>query len=260
MYKLIVALLAIIICPQSISAEPRATLVYGKAGNTHDAGIRASLLESRIADDTVAFINDSFKLGKPLKFLFGADDGPGFDPQTFEILMPYDFVDEVQFRFESANYDKTGVSANQATMDAIVHTLFHELAHALIAMYDLPVLGKEEDAADSLAVVLLIEYFENGAETAISAADLFGLESEDRDVLENPDFWDTHSLDLQRYYATMCQVYGSDPETYASLPRETELDEERADRCIDEYANLYRSWFKLLKPHLKKAAQLPQES
>ena len=40
----------------------------------------------------------------------------------------------------------------------------HEMGHALIDLYDLPVLGKEEDAADSVATVFLTRAVGNGAE------------------------------------------------------------------------------------------------
>jgi hypothetical protein len=140
-------------------------------------------------------------------------------------------------------------------MDALLHTLFHELGHALVTMYEIPVLGKEEDAVDGLADVLLIEYVENGREMAISAADLFDLESEDRVELSEEDFSDEHSLDLQRFYNTLCHVYGSDPETYKALPEETGLADDRTDSCVEEYNLLYNDWLALLKPYMKNTRE-----
>ncbi len=140
-----------------------------------------------------------------------------------------------------------------------MHTLFHELAHALISIYELPVIGKEEDAADGLASVLLIEFFEDGQEIAISAADLFDLESDDKEIFED-DFWNEHSLDAQRFYSTLCHVYGSEPEKYGYLVEQSAFSEERAELCIEEYEILSSSWFGLLKPYIKhnKALQRKQ--
>ncbi|HPY42528.1 MAG TPA: DUF4344 domain-containing metallopeptidase, partial [Thiolinea sp.] len=151
-------------------------------------------------------------------------------------------------------YEETGVSAQDAMLDAVQHTLFHELAHALIAMYDLPIVGKEEDAADNLATVLLIEYLDDGAEVAISAADLFDLEGEDVKELSEADFWDEHSLDTQRYYTTMCHIYGSDPKKYKDVKVDAGFDKERAETCSDDYELVRENWFKLLKPIMKNPA------
>lgn len=182
---------------------------------------------------------------------FGYEDGPLYDPTTNQIHIPYDFISEVQQRFDKAEYQQSGVSIDEATQDALLHTLFHELAHALISIYELPIVGKEEDAADSLATFLLIELFEDGQEIAISAADLFDLESTDRDVLEDEDFWGEHSLDEQRFFATLCHVYGSAPDQYDSLIEVGYLSEDHTERCIEEYEQLTFSWTQLLDPHLK---------
>ncbi|MCW9000601.1 MAG: DUF4344 domain-containing metallopeptidase, partial [Kangiellaceae bacterium] len=65
-------------------------------------------------------------------------------------------------------------------------------------------------------------------EIALSAADLFYLESEDRTELDEQDFWGEHSLDLQRYYSTLCHVYGSDPDKYKAILEQDYFSEYRA--------------------------------
>lgn len=237
------------------------TTVYAKGNAISSFTKPTSNIETRIKNDlenegdieTVTdFINDYFILSEDLIFVIGGKDGPAYDPETNEILIPYNFITEIKNRFVKAKYKETGVTAKEATKDALMHTLFHEFAHAIIAMHELPVLGKEEDAADSLAAFLLIDYFENGQEIAISAADLFDLESDDIKTFEEADFWDEHSLDAQRYYSTLCHVYGSDPDTYAHMLEEDTFSEDRADLCIEEYENLSRSWLTILKPVMKK--------
>ncbi len=238
----------------SAFAENQARLIYDMPANKLEAGIEKEIRQSGEMEDVVAFINDLFRLPmpKPLDFKLGGKEGPLYDDKSNEILIPYTFIQEVRSRFRAADYSETGVSVEEATMDALTHTLFHELAHALIYIYKLPVLGKEEDAADGLASVLLIEFFEDGAEMAISAADLFDLESDDIESFEAEDFLDEHSLDLQRFYTTLCHVYGSDPAKYAYLRKETGFSEDRADLCIDEYENISRSWLFLLKPYMQQ--------
>lgn len=247
----ILVLLCLFFASGVVFAEQKASVVYEQAPGEQMSSIRKTLESSEVIDDVVDFLNEKFRLKQPLKIIFGGDDGPLYDPGTNRILVPYSFVDEIGQRFEAADYAKTGVNVDDAVMDSLMHTLFHEIGHALIPMYDLPVLGKEEDAVDGLATILLIEYFEQGEEIALSAADLFSLESEDVQVFSHEDFWDEHSLDIQRYYSTLCYIYGSDPDKYAHLKEDAELSDDRAELCIEEYDNAVDSWFTLLESHIK---------
>lgn len=232
-------------------AGNEASVVYETPADKYEATIEKQIRVSGVASDIAAFINEQYQLTEPLVFIFGGIDGPLYDPNSNEILIPYTFIEDVRRRFKSVEYSETGVSITDATLDSVMHTLFHELAHALISTYEIPVVGKEEDAADSLASVLLIEFFDDGAEIAISAADLFDLESEDIEEFEEEDFWGEHSLDAQRFYSTLCHVYGSDPEKYAYIKKDAGFSEQRAELCIDEYESISRSWFVLLKPYFK---------
>jgi hypothetical protein len=206
--------------------------------------------------DVITLMNEEFTFSKPLTIIFGANDGPLYDPARNDILIPYTFLDDVEQRFNAVGYpddnqDKTNLdNLTQAVMDVVIHTLFHELAHALIATYELPIVGREEDAADNLAVVLSIEYFENGAEIAISAAELFYLEGDEITEFDEADFWDEHSLDLQCYYATLCHVYGSDDTQYTYLLEEAGFSDEHGELCISDYERMANNWLTLLAAYL----------
>ncbi|EPJ52337.1 MAG: hypothetical protein OFPI_14070 [Osedax symbiont Rs2] len=209
---------------------------------------KANTIES--ITSVVDFFNQFFSLEQTIELLVGGEDGPLYNGDG-QIQLPYSFVEEIEYRFTQAQYQETGVSVSQAVADSLKHTLIHEFAHAVIHLEQIPVVGREEDAADSLASVLLIDFFAGGQEIVISAADLFDLESSDSEVVTEEDYWDEHSLDSQRFYAAMCHVYGSDPQGYADIPEQLELSAERAELCIEEYSALSRSWQQLLQPVLK---------
>ena len=81
--------------------------------------------------------------------------------------------------------------------------LFHELGHALIHTLNLPVLGREEDAADTLAIAGLligeIERFQQDLlERLIVISDEWLLEWNESE--NQSAFWDSHSLEIQRFY------------------------------------------------------------
>ena len=228
-------------------------LINYQAPNNQQDKASLKLLKNESINELVAdTINDLFIIPEPLSITYNTQHGPEYDAETRRILMPYFFIQEVKQRFIDDNYSESGVPINDAIMDVVIHTLLHELAHALIDIYDLPIVVKEEDAADSLATMLLIEFFEDGQEIAITAADLFDLESGNTQSFAEADFWDEHSLDVQRYYNTLCAVYGSAPEDYLELMKDAEFSDEKAEQCIDDYEQLYFSWMTLLKPHLKK--------
>ena len=200
--------------------------------------------EDRYLPELVTFINDLLRLAEPVTVLTDVEEGPLFDPTHMEILMPGSFADTIAEYF---GRDDAPVQ------DVYFHTLAHELGHVLFAQYDLPMLAREEDAADALASVLLLEYAENGAEVVLNAAEMFGLESEDRERFDESDFWSEHSLDIQRYYATICHVYGSDAEAHQELINtEYGLSQERAEVCELEYERIRGSWLEVLKPYLKR--------
>ncbi len=210
---------------------------------------RNLLIETAILDDAVAFINDLFTLEQNIKIVVGTDDGPLYDPSLSEIQIPYHFYTEIIDRYGDIDNreDEQEIFAN----DAMLHTLFHELGHALTDQLDIPIVGKEEDAVDGLANVLLLEYYDEGAEMARHAAELFALEGEERGELSDADFWDEHSLDEQRYFSTLCHVYGSDPDRFNDLGDELGFSDDRREICEETYTRLVSDWVTLLGPALK---------
>jgi hypothetical protein len=200
--------------------------------------------EDAYLPEIITFVNDLLRLAEPVTVLTEVEDGPLFDPEHMEILMPGSFADTIAEYFGT---DDAPIG------DVYFHTLVHEVGHVLFAQYDLPLLAREEDAADALASVLLLEYAENGADVVLNAAEMFGLESEGREGFDESDFWSEHSLDIQRYYATICHVYGSDPDAHVELINsEYGLSKQRAQICELEYERIRRSWLDVLKPYLKR--------
>jgi len=230
----------------------QAVTVFNKAVNKEEKDIKTWLETSIDIKGAIDLINDSYILPKTLMFSFGGDIDPVYDPKDNKIYVPYFFISDIQGYFRNANYDKKGNSIEQLTLDVVLHTLFHELGHALINMYDLPVLGREEDAADGLASVLLIENFDQGQNIVQSAADLFKLEGKKRGKIDIDDFKGEHSLDEQRYYAALCHIYGSDDKAYKHVKKEAGFSDDRAELCVEDYDNLYYGWSTVLKPYSVK--------
>lgn len=217
--------------------------------DTDNDHIRSALIDDGVLDSGVDFINETFRLEQAIKVTVGSEDGPLYDPGLVEIQIPYAFYTEVIERFSEIEED-TEQQALFAS-DAMLHTLFHELGHALVDQLELPIVGKEEDAVDALANVLLLEHYNEGAEMARNAAELFALEGEDRGDLEEEDFWDEHSLDEQRYFSTLCHIYGSDPDNFTDLAEDVGFSDDRREICVETYQRLVDDWGVLLEPAFK---------
>lgn len=122
--------------------------------------------------------------------------------------------------------------------------MMHELGHALVDTYDLPITGREEDAVDDLATLTLID---SGASNAAVEAAIFWILSDDGQY-SDAKFADEHSLNAQRFYATLCTVYGSDPEGWSVIVDEGYLTPDRGERCVHEYPRKDAAWDALLGP------------
>jgi|SoiMethySBSTD1v2_1073268.scaffolds.fasta_scaffold272675_2 hypothetical protein len=140
------------------------------------------------------------------------------------------------------------------------NTLFvlaHEMGHALISEMNMPVLGREEDAADSFAVVTALHMGTGFSERVLLEAGKGWVLSAKRDKQQKNAlaFYDEHGLDLQRSYNVVCMMLGSDPEKYKTLAADTKLPEERQTSCVRDYKTTTWSWDEMLKPHRRAADQ-----
>ena len=131
--------------------------------------------------------------------------------------------------------------------DAVQFVFLHEIGHALIDAYKLPVMGNEEDAADRCsAFINLKELGDEGVRSVLAASDAFAAEAKNTAPNErNPA--DEHLLQEQRFYNTLCLAYGSNPAKYEYLVSEGYLPKDRAVRCPNEYQRTVESWVKLLE-------------
>lgn len=122
--------------------------------------------------------------------------------------------------------------------------MFHEMGHGLVDILGLPITGREEDAVDDLATLLLIDA---GASDAAVNAAVFWILTDDGSY-SDAKFADEHSVNVQRFYTILCTVYGSDPTGWALIVEQGYLPYERAQRCPREYAQKDAAWSKLLEP------------
>jgi hypothetical protein len=139
----------------------------------------------------------------------------------------------------------------------MLFVLCHEIAHAAITQMGLPVLGREEDAADSFAALRMIRLGSHFSHRVLAdaAEGWFLSNRRDQQSGEKINYYDEHGIDLQRAYQIVCLMVGSDKVQFKDLANEAKLPEARQDSCAGDYSNASYSWDLVLKPHLRTPEQ-----
>ncbi|MER3431420.1 MAG: hypothetical protein C4324_10330 [Blastocatellia bacterium] len=170
-------------------------------------------------------------------------------PNESSVTMCYELMEHFYKTFRSAGRSES--EAYSQMFDAVRFAFLHEIAHALIDKYKLPITGNEEDAADRCSAYINIEELgEQGVRAVLAAADAFAIESK-RLQGSNRNMADEHLLSEQRFYNSLCMIYGSDPDKYSRIVTDGYLPQERAARCPAEYQRTVESWKTLLAPWRK---------
>lgn len=232
-------------------AADRGDFKVSYSGDPQYEELEELLKEAHIFEETAAELNALFSLPRDIAIVLApcGEVNAFYDSENGAILMCHELMASEAEAYATV-YD-TEEEVDEAVVNSTLFTFFHELGHALIDQLDIPVTGKEEDAVDQLATSILVELGEEGEKAALDGAVSFGISGEEESTMEELPYWDEHSLSSQRFYNIACWVYGTDPEKYDYLVTEGHLPEERAGRCEGEFAQMARSWGKLLDPYMK---------
>jgi hypothetical protein len=172
-----------------------------------------------------------------------------YDEQNHHVVICHEWLDQMERLVARRTTDKRLV--HESVESLVVAVFLHESAHALIDILHVPVTGREEDAADQFSTLVLMGQTD-GARKAMQVAHTYKVLSQDS-LREPPAYWDEHSLDAQRYYDTLCMIYGRDPKQNAKLLNNDRLPDERAEICEKDYQRIDTAWKTLLKPYAKES-------
>ncbi|MEP6903387.1 MAG: DUF4344 domain-containing metallopeptidase [Actinomycetota bacterium] len=172
-----------------------------------------------------------------------------FDPQIQSITVCYELMEHFYNLYRSDGMKPE--DADKKMFAAVRFAFLHEVGHALIYNYNLPVMGNEEDAADRCSSYINIEELgDEGVKNVLAAADAFHIESKQTSTTKR-NMADEHLLQEQRFYNSLCMIYGSNSAKYEYFVTDGYLPKERAVRCPGEYQRTVESWVNLLQPWRK---------
>ncbi|MCD7060837.1 DUF4344 domain-containing metallopeptidase [Pelagibacterium xiamenense] len=146
-------------------------------------------------------------------------------------------------------------AAIEFTLNNSRHVLLHEIGHLFVDQLNLPVLGREEDAVDTMATLIILEEERDTAHAILAdTVDGWLFSEKTRPVrgYTNADFYGMHSLDIQRSYAIACLMVGSDYDVYSSYATRIGMPIDRQKSCEEDHRVAEYGWRQVLTPHTRK--------
>ncbi len=255
---LIVSLLCLAAAAPAVPRGPAPNSVqieYGETAKPDHAPLRQILVEHRILENFRDFLG-MLVLPRPLTLKLEDCDGYAdawYEPTSESITVCYDYIEELRANVPKETTED-GVTPEDAVIGPVFEVFLHEISHALFKMLKMPILGREEDAADQFAAMFLLQMGKENSKRIIAATALmYWREAQEGDP-DKADFASAHSPPIQRFYNLVCIAYGSDKELFGYV-RDKYLGAARADECVDEAETLKFAFSKLMGPHIDEKAR-----
>jgi hypothetical protein len=171
------------------------------------------------------------------------------------VSLCYEFLQELHDKMPKAT-TREGITPQDAVIGQLFYAVFHEMGHALFDIFEIPVFGREEDAADQFAAYVILRFRQDEARRLIRGAAYGYLEVIKADKKKGKieatlgEFSSNHGTSEQRFYNLLCMAYGSDSTLFASLVENKYLPETRAKSCSYEYKVLAFAVMREIRPHV----------
>ncbi len=203
--------------------------------------------------ETLSRVLGVVRMPRPVKLRIAPCDGVSnawYDDTDHTVTFCYEFIADMARNAPEAA--QSGIALDEAVIGPFTYFYLHEVGHALIDVLKLPVLGREEDAADRFAAFALLQGGPDVANRTLrGTAWTFRHDANAAKVGES-DFADVHGLDAQRFYDLVCLAYGKDPVTFKEAPAKTGLPADRAEECGAEWAQVRYGFQTVLAKYLDK--------
>lgn len=147
------------------------------------------------------------------------------------------------------------VRHQEFVLNNLTFALYHEVGHLLISEFNLPILGKEEDAADNIATMLLLAQQAESANQALmdsakgwqswSKVPTLPRAVQGSTQLEFSALAGGHSPDSIRAGQLGCLMVGTRREIFANIALELGLNGNKSETCAHKLGQILASWLKI---------------
>ncbi|MGH6768568.1 MAG: DUF4344 domain-containing metallopeptidase [Xanthobacteraceae bacterium] len=225
-------------------------IVYTEPRNDDFRPIRDRLMRRRVLEQLQQFLSP---LRLPRKLLVQVDEC-GTTKRPYQpggpAVICYEYVAQIE-RMAAKQTGPNSLPPDTMVVGAFVQSMLNEVAQGVFDILEIPVWGREEDAADKLAAFIMVQFGKEVARKVLIGAAWF-FEVSDR-TWTGADFASVHSPESQRFYNYLCVAYGADPATFKFLLNNDLLPARRAQRCAKEYFDLRRAFLRTIMPHVDEA-------
>jgi hypothetical protein len=239
-------------------AKPRGApvpITYVAPTNPEHQPLYEALKSKQVLEKVQAFFN-LFPMKKPFGFKLTGCDGEvnaWYDEEERLVTLCYDYLQE-QLRIAPTGTTQSGVSREDVMLGATLEVVLHEGAHALFDVFKIPILGREEDAADQVAAFTLLQLGDDVARSTVGGVAYMYATEARGSTPGMKEFANEHGLPAQRFFNWVCIAYGAKPKLFADVVAKGYLPEDRAESCEQEYRQVAYAVSTLLGPHMDERA------
>jgi hypothetical protein len=229
----------------------RVSVSYVLPKNPAHQPIYEQLQELRFLENLQEFLSPVRLPRMLLVKVEGCDDDANAWYENNEIIVCYEYIDQL-WKTMPAETTAAGVAPVDALVGPLFDTCLHEFAHTIFDMLRVPVLGREEAAADQVSAYIMLHLGKAEARRLIGGV-AYAYKTE-VDAATAPlgmtQFADVHGTPAQRYYDVLCIAYGADAQLFGDFVEKGYLPKERAEDCKDEYRQAAHAYEQLIGPHI----------
>ena len=166
----------------------------------------------------------------------------------------YEYLQEIWDSMPEETKAVLGESMKDAICGQLFFAVAHELGHAMFDIFDVPVFGRQEDAADQFATYIMLQFGGEQALQLINGA-AYGYHAYIKDLSTKPQVTlplaalsSDHGTPEERYFNLICAAYGYDQRLFSLEMHK--IPPSRAQKCRDEYEDIKYAMHTVFWSHL----------
>ena len=195
------------------------------------------------------------RLPRPLLLKVSGCNGESnawYDYKDEYVTVCYEYLADI-LKNSVAEILPSGISREDALLGPFVDVFLHEVGHAVFDQLKVPILGREEDAADLFSAYIMLQLGKEYAHRLILASAYqykAGLVSTQVPLAK---YAGVHGFPAQRFFNVLCVAYGADQKLFADVVEKGYLPKKRAGGCDIEYEQAVFAFKKLLGPYIDQS-------
>jgi hypothetical protein len=187
-----------------------------------------------------------------------ADFWFSYDDSVPTVHMCYELLQQIMKSKPAEPTPVLKIAPHDVVVGQFLFWSLHEMGHAVYHIFEVPLFGREEDAADEFAVYLMLHFGKDQAHRWVEGG-AYAQHQFLEGFKENPEvqkrleyFSGIHGTPEQRFYNELCLAYGADPVLFADVVGSGLLPKTRADHCAHEYETFDYAFKSMVRPHIDR--------